>query len=76
MGKETAFLTVAVALVSGDLDWAMHVAVNKLEGLEALVNDDGNGSACILPALQASHTGSGSAFESSLRPVIRLMPAG
>jgi hypothetical protein len=30
-------------------------------GLDALEVDGGNGSVCILPALQASHTGSGSA---------------
>src|SRR6266850_1842040 len=41
-------------------------------GLDALECEIGKGFACILPALQASHTRSGSARESSLRPFTRL----
>ena len=39
--------------------------------IEALEDEGGKGSACIFPALQASHTGSGSACESSFKPITR-----
>ena len=42
------------------------------KGLEALDCEVEKGFVCIFPALQASHTGSGSARESSLKPVTRL----
>jgi len=63
---------VAIALVSGDLDWAMHIAVDELEGPEGSCGWRGEWVCMHLTSLQASHTRSGSAFESSLRPVTRL----
>ena len=63
---------VAIPLMCGTLTGPWTSLWTSWRGFEALEDEGGKGSACIFPALQASHTGSGSACESSLKPVTRL----
>ena len=61
-----------IPLMCGHLDRPCTSLWTSWRGFKALEDEGEKGSACIFPALQASHTGSGSACESSLKPVTRL----
>src|SRR6266404_1089247 len=64
---------IAIPLMCRHLDRAMDISLwTSWSGFEALEVEIGKGSACIFPALQAPHTGSGLADESSLNPFTRL----
>jgi len=48
---------------SFDFDWTMEIRMNKTKRCLALEDEEWNGSAFILPAIQGSQIGSGLVFE-------------